>query len=401
MIVVGGGILGAAAALHLIREGAGKVLLLERGRTGMGTSAAGAGFIDPWAAGSNPHLGPEELAVEDYGLRFYGRLSEEYPAAAYLRNGCLWIAIDEEQWNRLAPILDYPSVRTQVLEPAEIACVTELVRGDSVLRGLFHPDSGQVSAPGATRSMATEFQRSGGLLEEHRPVLGLITERGRVAGVQTAQGNVVSDRVVLAAGAWSNELLCAHGLFLPMVPLVVSRIVTEPLDVPRSTPPLFVPGVAEGEDEVGYLYMRGEDGRLLWGAHYSAPPRTLFVDRPVAERFDQLPHDGIRELQRAAQRAAAVVPLLARYRSITVSHGVPCFTADNRSLVGAIPGLEGLFVLAGCNEMGVTHAPGFGKVIAELVVHGAADLTSVSPWHPGRFDDALRTGADVLARLDG
>ena len=399
VIVVGAGVFGAAAALHLVREGAGHVVLLERDGVGEGTSAAGAGFIDPWAAGSNPHLGPEELAVEEYGLDFYARLAQDHPEVAHRANGCLWIAIDDEQWERLTPILGYPSVQTQVLEPDEIGDVTELVRTDAVRGGVFHPSSGQVSAPGAAKSMATEFQRAGGSLEERRPVVGLVVEGGSVGGVQTTRGPIVSDVVVLALGAWGNDLLAPHGLFLAMVPLVVSRIVTEPLDVPPATPPFFVPGVTEGEDEVGYLYLRGEQGRLLWGAHYSAAPRLMFVDQPVAARFDQLPLDGIQELQRAGERAASVVPLLARYRSITVAHGVPCYTPDNRSLVGAIPQLEGLFVLAGCNEMGVTHAPGFGQVLAEMVVHGASRLTSTEPWRPERFDGLVHTGRDVLARL--
>jgi glycine/D-amino acid oxidase-like deaminating enzyme len=401
VIVIGGGVFGTAAALHLVTEGVGKVVLLERDGVAEGTSAAGAGFIDPWAAGSNPHLGPEELAVEDYGLGFYAQIANEHPEVAHLQNGCLWVAIDEEQWERLTPILDYPSVRTEVLEPEEIGAVTELVRTEAVRRGVFHPDSGQVSAPGAARSMAREFERRGGRLEERRPVLGLAVERGRIAGVETNRGPIRSDRVIMAQGAWSNQLLAAHGVFLPMVPLVVSRIVTEPLGVPGATPPFFVPGVTEGEDEVGYLYVRGEQGRLLWGAHYSAAPRLMFVDRPVAGRFDQLPLDGIQELQRAGKRAAAVVPLLARYRSITVAHGVPCYTPDNRSLVGAVPDLEGLFVLAGCNEMGVTHAPGFGRVLAELIVHGAPRLTSCEPWRPERFDGIVATGGDVLERLGG
>lgn len=401
VIVIGGGVFGTAAALHLVTEGAGDVMLLERDGIAEGTSAAGAGFIDPWAAGSNAHLGSEELAVEDYGLGFYAQLADEHPEVTHLRNGCLWIAIDEQQWERLIPMLDYPSVRTEILEPEEIGAVTSLVRTEAVTRGVFHPDSSQVSAPGAARSMAREFECRGGRLEERRPVVRLAVEGGRVAGVETSRGPIRSDRVVVALGAWSNQLLAAHKVFLPMVPLVVSRIVTEQLEVPGATPPFFIPGVTEGEDEVGYLYLRGEQGRLLWGAHYSAAPRLTFVDRPVAGRFDQLPLDGIQELQRAGERAAAVVPLLGRYRSITVAHGVPCYTPDNRSLVGAVPDLEGLFVLAGCNEMGVTHAPGLGRVLAELVVHGAPRLTSCEPWRPERFDGIVATGGDVLARLGG
>jgi sarcosine oxidase subunit beta len=401
VIVIGAGVLGTSAAFHLVTGGAGDVALLERDAIGQGTSAAGAGFIDPWAAGSNPHLGSEELAVEAYGLDLYAQFGEEYRDLAYLGNGCLWVAIDEEQWDRLTPMLDYPSVQTEVLEPDEVAALTDLVRRDSVVRGIYHRDSGHVSAPAAARCLAAEFVRAGGRLLVRQPVISLIVEAGRVRGVETSQGRLLSDRVVMAAGAWCNELLSAHGVFLPIVPLVVSRILTEPLGVPASTPAFFIPGVAEGEDEVGYLYARGESGRLLWGAHYSSSPRTMFVDRPVAERFDQLPLDGVQELQRAAARAASVVPILGRYRSITVAHGAPCYTADNRSLVGPVPELDGLFVLAGCNEMGVTHAPGFGKIIADLIVHGESALAPSDAWHPDRFDSQLCSASDVLRRIDG
>jgi sarcosine oxidase, subunit beta len=401
VIVIGGGVFGTSAALHLLTGGAGDVALLERDAVGQGTSAAGAGFIDPWAAGSNPHLGPEELAVEAYGLDLYARLGEEHRDLSYFGNGCLWVAIDEAQWDRLTPMLDYPSVQTDVLQPNEVAALTDLVCQDSVVRGIYHRDSGHVSAPGAARCLAGEFVRAGGRVLERQPVVRLIVEAGRVRGVETSQGRLLSDRVVMAAGAWCNELLSDHGVFLPIVPLVVSRILTEPLGVPASTPAFFVPGVADGEDEVGYLYARGESGRLLWGAHYSCSPRTMFVDRPVAERFDQLPLDGVEELRRAAARAAPVVPLLGSYRSTTVAHGVPCYTADNRSLVGPVPELEGLFVLAGCNEMGVTHAPGFGKIIADMIVHGESALAPADAWRPDRFDGQLSSARDVLRRVDG
>jgi sarcosine oxidase, subunit beta len=400
VIVVGAGVFGTSVALHLVQEGAGDVVLLERDGVGQATSAAGAGFVDPWAAGSNPNLGPEELAIEEYGLAFYASLTERDPQVAYLPNGCLWLAVDAAQLQRLAPILDYPAIPTQLLEPEDVAELTEVVRPEAIVGGIFHPRSGQVSAPGAARAIAAAFAADGGRLRVRSPVLRLLVEDATVRGVETEHGRILSDRVVLAVGAWTNRLLSAYGVFLPMVPLVVSRIVTEPLGIPRSTPPLFIPGVAEGEDATGYLYARGDGGRLLWGAHYAAPPRTAFVDRPLMERFDQLPLDGIDELRRAATRAAASVPALGRYTSVTVAHGAPCFTPDNRSLVGPVDEIGGLFVLAGCNEMGVTHAPGFGRALAERIVHGAGRLASIEPLRPGRFGDSLGTEGDVLALVD-
>lgn len=398
-VVVGAGIFGASVAFHLLELGAGDVTLLDRDGVTQATSAAGAGFIDPWAAGSNPFLGPEELAVEHYGLRFYGELAQEDDQVGHRANGCLWLATDEAQWQRLEPILAHGTVETRVLDADAIEALTELVPARAGLRGILHPASGQVSAPGAGRAIVARFVRGGGRLQERRPMLRLLVKRGRVSGVDTPWGAVATDTVVLAAGAWTNQLLAAHGVFLAMVPFVVSRIVTEPLGVPLDTPAMFLPGVAEGEDELGYLYLRGEHGRLLWGAHYDAPPRELFVDQPVPERFDQLPLDGVHELRHAADRAAAVVPLLGRHRSVTAAHGAPCYTPDGRSFVGEVPGIDGLHALAGCNETGVTHAPGFGRALAEHIVTGASSLAPLSPWRLDRFGDGLRSGRDVMASL--
>jgi glycine/D-amino acid oxidase-like deaminating enzyme len=398
-VVVGGGIFGASAALHLAQAGVGEVWLLERDGVAQATSAAGAGFVDPWAAGSNGELGDDYLAVENYGLTFYEELGAEDDGVGFRRNGMLWLAKDEEQWQRLSPITAHGAVETKVLEPDEVEALTPIVAASGVVRGVLHPGGGQVSAPGASRAIARRFAQVGGHLAVRRPVTALLVDDNRIRGVDTLHGRILSDSVVLAAGAWTNALLRPHGVFLPMVPLVVSRVVTEPLDVPLDTPPMFIPGVAGGEGDFGYFYLRGENGRLLWGAHAEAPPRHQFVDATVPERFDQLPLDGVEEIHQAAKRAATVVPLLGRFRSLTVAHGAPCYTPDNRSFVGEIPAIEGLYVLAGCNESGVTHAPGFGRVIAERIVHGEGRLAPLTGWRVDRFGDDMRTEQDVVERL--
>ena len=84
VVVIGGGILGATAALHLAEAGAGAVVLLEREPAlGTQTTAAGAGFVGYWA-------GELEAELAEYGMRFYtdlrplGRRSRRAPGRAAL-----------------------------------------------------------------------------------------------------------------------------------------------------------------------------------------------------------------------------------------------------------------------------------------------------------------------------
>src|SRR5438874_9893826 len=90
VVVIGGGILGAAAAWHLADAGAGEVMLLERGPAlGTQTTAAGAGFVGYWA-------GELEAELAGYGMRFYTALADLTGADAGVRRvGLLFPALSE------------------------------------------------------------------------------------------------------------------------------------------------------------------------------------------------------------------------------------------------------------------------------------------------------------------
>src|SRR5687767_683549 len=96
--VIGGGIIGACTALHLVREGVSNVVLLERDDVAQGTSAAAAGFVAMWAAGYIGQWGEEEVALERYGLAFYDDLAARGHDLDHRPNGTLWIASDEPTW---------------------------------------------------------------------------------------------------------------------------------------------------------------------------------------------------------------------------------------------------------------------------------------------------------------
>jgi sarcosine oxidase, subunit beta len=394
-VVVGGGILGACAAAHLLEAGVSDVLLLERDGVGQATSSAGAGFVGIWANGYLPAWKNEEVELERYGLDFYRRLADEGYEFGYKQNGNLWAATTDEAWRAfLEPIANHEGVpERKVLTPDEVVEVTGIIAAQAVIGGVLFPNGCQVSAPQASMAVAERFAARGGRLEARRPVERIVVEQGRVTAVETQRGRVDTGIAVLAAGAWTNALLRPLGLWAPMVPLVQSRIVTEPIGVPPTMPTLML-------QEFSFIWLREENGGLLWGSSYEEAPRLAFLDEDPPDRFDNLPLDGIFKVQRDGLEASKAIPVLARYRSMTVAQGAPCYTADLRGIVGPVPEIEGLYVVGGCNEAGITHAPGWGKLLAELVVDGSASLTDVDAFRIDRFGDRLRSGADVVAEMD-
>ena len=372
------------------------VLLLERDGLAQGTSSAGAGFIGMWGAGYIAAWDGEELEIEEYGLAFYDRLARDGYSFGYKRNGTLWAATSEDAWNaHIESLVRHPHVADKrVLKPEEVEELTGIVSATGIYRGFMHPSGAYVSAPRATLAMADRFAQRGGRIALRRPVERILVENGRARGVETGTGRIEADAVVIACGAWTNSLLAGHGLWLPMVPLVASRIVTEHLNLPGTMPTIMMP-------EFAFIWLREEDGALLWGCDYNCFPHTTFVDRPVPDRFDQLPLDGVLYSQQIGTQAAGAIPILLRYRSLTIAHGAPTFTPDQRGIVGGLADIDGLYALGGCNEGGVSHGPGWGKLVAELIVAGTASSPVADPFSPHRFGESYRAGPDVLEALEG
>ncbi|KQQ20799.1 hypothetical protein ASF48_09430 [Rathayibacter sp. Leaf299] len=385
-IVVGAGLFGTATALHLAQAGA-RVVLVDSGAAAQGTTAAGAGFVGLWAAGYAWYWNESERDLEQYGIDFYRGLA----GPIHLREtGSAWLAVTEEGVrDHLGPLAAHPlrPEGARSLSPDEAA---ELVPGldpAAVAGGFAHPGGIQISAPDAGLALVAAARAAGVEVIEHTAVAEVVAADGRASGVRTADGRVLgADAVVLAAGSWTNALLAPLGRRLPLARVVASRLTTRPFGLPP-LPTLMLP-------ELDGLWVREHLGGLTYGngVGYEALGEAAADRRPqctdLIERMD-----------------AHLAPILARLlpssadavRDTEWTQGVVSYTADRRFLAGPIPELPGLFVAAGDNESGVTHGPGLGRLVAELVLEGRSSLGDASRYAPGRF--APQPFADEAAVL--
>lgn len=389
VVVIGGGILGCATALHLLAAGVPRVRLLERDDVGGGTTAAGGGFLGNWTP-----QGPEAAAYR-YSREFYSGLHADGVDIDYRENSMLFVAASESAWEDLRRNDDRS---TRAVSPQEIEELTEgVVRAAAIRGGLHDRDGAQVHAPKVVAALAARVRAAGGTIDTRRPVTEITTRGGRIEAVQTPHGPVACDAVVVAAGAWSSDLCRQLGWFLPVVPQVTSRITTAERQVPLTLPMLFFSGLVPDEPGGGtMLWVRGHHGGLLWGGTYEVNPRHILVDAPVPDRLDELPIDGVLEILRVADRGAKVIPALPGRDRLLVRHGAPCYTPDMRALVGPIPGVSGGYVLAGDNESGITYGPGYARALAELVAGGRDDDHEFDPLRPDRFGDTFTSQQQVL-----
>lgn len=399
VVIVGGGIMGMSLALHLLQVGARNVRLLERDGLFEGTTSAGAGFLSPWSVLSPLHGAESKvLPIELYGLQFYADLQAAGYDIGYRRNGVLWVTASEgagirdkdQPWLAADP-------NSVMLGPDQITELTGgVVLGDRVQGALYMPNGAQITPVKVGAALAHRITELGGVIETRRPITGLRVHGGRALGVDTPTGQVDCGTVVIAAGAWSGALLSEVGFFLPTFPQITSRIITEPIGIPETMPTLMLLGTLPDEPGGGtVLWGRWHDGGLLWGGVYTTYPRDILVDAPVPDRFDDLPTDGVIEDQRVA-RAASYMPTLSQQTSLRIKHGAPCYTADEMALVGPVPGVVGLYALAGDNEQGITQSPGYGRALAEHIAGGSSDFVDLYHWRLDRFGDRFHNQAQVM-----
>ncbi|MBA1142321.1 NAD(P)/FAD-dependent oxidoreductase [Mesorhizobium neociceri] len=396
VVIVGGGIFGCAIAWHLQERGVTDISLIERDGLFSGTSSAAAGFISIWAV-SAATQGAEEARLERYGLEFYAALHARNEID-FRQNGLLWVAGNEVSWSHMQSMVAHPEEpSTHRLDPVQVQEITGgVVPAGRILGGVLQPTAGQLSASKVGPAMAEELSRGGLRVDAHCSVLSLVVRQGRVVGVETSVGYIATERVVIAAGAWSNALLEPHGIYLPMVPHVATRLMTRPLEIPVSMPALFLTGIAPDGQSGNVLWVRQHEGGLVFGGMYTAYPRDMFVETTVPTRFDDVPIDGALEVQRRADLAVPMLPAFSRRSGLKVKQGAPLYTPDRRLLAGAVPGIDGLYVASGDNEFGMTHGPGLGRAMAEHITgHAGQPWVGLEQWRMDRFGKRYRNAAQV------
>lgn len=375
-MVVGGGIVGASIAYHLTRRDLTDVVIIEQGQVTSGTTWHAAGLVSQLKASRSL----TELAT--YSARLFEELEDETgQATGYRTPGSISVAADPERWEEIlrgASMGAAIGVESRVLEPDELAERWPLINPDGLVGALYLPGDGQTSPVDTTRALVQGARQRGATLVEGVAVTGVTTTGNqatgrRVTGVQTEQGPVEAEIVILAAGMWTRHLAATVGVDVPLQACEHFYLVTEPIEgLDRNTPTLRDPG--------NYTYIKEETGKLMVG---------FFEPRGKVWNLDGVPrHFAFGTLDEdwdhvgpVFERAIQRVPMLAECGIQLLFNGPEAFTPDGVYHLGPAPDLDGCWVAAGFNSVGIQSAGGAGWALAEWIAdqHPPTDLTAVDP----------------------
>ncbi|KQR77256.1 D-amino acid oxidase [Burkholderia sp. Leaf177] len=416
--IIGGGIVGVAAAYELARFGV-SVALFEKGYIGAEQSSRNWGFVRQ----QNRDL--LELPLAMRSLRRWGELSDEIGFdLGFRRTGILYgsdnpTEIEKwEEWGRAARQQGFVSHMLSASEIREISGVQH----PNFKAGVWSPDDGRAEPSMAAPAIAEGAKKFGANIYQTCAVRGFDISAGRISGVVTERGLVRSSTVICAGGAWSSRLCRQYGIALPSANIVGSAMRTS-----------VAPEVTNGCLSAGNFAMR----RRIDGAYTLAVPGhgrmeltpqglgyaakfyevyrskvakklkirigKSFFNGPEAAGTWSLDDISPFEKQRvlnpspdhewaaiALRRVISAYPVLSQVRVVQMWAGLIDTTPDLFPVISTVDQLPGLVIASGFSGHGFATGPGAGQLIAEMVTN-RQPFTDISDYRLSRFSDGSAT----------
>ncbi|MGH3122946.1 MAG: FAD-dependent oxidoreductase, partial [Streptosporangiaceae bacterium] len=270
----------------------------------------------------------------------------------------------------------------------ELADMWPLARTDDVLSAFYVADEGRADPVGVATSLAKGARQLGVRVVEGVTATGVETRGRRVSAVLTGAGRIETEVVVNAAGMWARQFGALAGVGVPLQAAEHYYLLTD--TVPGMDPDL---PVIEDPDNYGYYRPEG-DGMLVGLFEPVAAPWSL-DGVPAGFSFGKISPDWER-MEPFLGPALDRIPVLSETGVRTFFCGPESFTADVRPLLGPAPELDGYFVAAGLNSLGILSGGGVGSMLAHWIVDGVppVDATSVAIDRTHEYETSRRFRAE-------
>ncbi len=387
VVIVGGGVMGCSIAYHLAHLGWTDVVLLEQHQLTAGTTWHAAGLIT--SAGMTDETA---LFFSRYSRELYTRLEQETGHSTGFRPvGHISLATTprrQEALRREAAWMHGFGVDDVEISPRELADLWPLARTDDVLSAFYVADEGRADPVGVATSLAKGARQRGVRVAEGVTATGVETRGRQVCAVLTDAGRIETEVVVNAAGMWARQFGALAGVGVPLQAAEHYYLLTD--TVPGMDPDL---PVIEDPDNYGYYRPEG-DGMLVGLFEPVAAPWSL-DGVPGGFSFGKIPPDWER-MEPFLGPALGRIPVLSDTGVRTFFCGPESFTADVRPLLGPAPELDGYFVAAGLNSLGILSGGGVGSMLAHWIVDGVppVDATSVAIDRTHGYETSRRFRAE-------
>ncbi len=364
VVIIGGGIIGLSIAYYLARKRAGRIVLLEKGQLGEGSTGRCVGGIrTQFSTELNIRFSLESLKT-------FERFEEEFGVnPEFKKIGYLFLATTENEIGVFGENITLQrkfNIPVEFLSPEEIRSRWPYLRTEDILGGTFCSWDGYAGPNEVLSGFVSGAKRAGVKIYEGTEVVGISLVKGRVQSVKTESEEILTPAAVNAGGPYAASIGEMAGIRIPVKPLRRQIFVTAPFHLTTHPIPLTI------DFHRGWYFRQEGNGLLLSGPLDPEPSFNLNTEYEA--------------MAETSENAISRVPALEKAQIARGWAGLYEISPDHHAILGKVPGAEGLILANGFSGHGFQHSPAVGKVISELITDGVASTIDISPLSIERFE---------------
>ncbi len=392
VVIIGGGVGGAAVAHHLARLGERDVVLLERDELTSGSTFHSAGLVGQLRSS----VSLTRLMMDSVEL--YRTLDCGWVQCGGVRLACT-PEREQEALRQVAWAKTF-GLPLELISAEEARALFPLMSTEGVRCGTYLASDGYLDPSLLTTALVDGARAGGARVFTHTRVTGIDVERAaggraRVRGVQTEWGPIAAEVIVNAGGMFAAEIGRMAGVRVPVVPFAHEYLVTQPFReraAGEHLPTLRDPDLL--------IYFREEGAGLVMGGYERrSAPWALderLLDAIPPDFNGRLLEEDWPRFEEIAENSSRRVPAMDEITVTRLINGPEAFTPDNEFCLGESE-VAGLFVAAGFCAHGLAGAGGIGRVIAEWILAGEP-TSDVWEMDIRRFGAQFRSPSYTLKR---
>ena len=350
VIIVGGGIIGCAAAYYLTKKGC-SVLVLEGSKDiGNGGSSRNGGGV------RQSGRDPRELPLAMYGIKnLWPTLSEELEVdCEYHQDGNLRLGKTEKHLEILQGLADRAracGLDVRMIDGDEVRAINPYL-SDEVIGASWCPTDGHANPLTTTLGYYKMARRLGARFITEEPVIALKKIKGHLRQVITAENVYECDTVILAAGLGSRDIAATVGIDIPMQPAMLESLVTE------AQPPMFDQML--GTAEADFYGHQTKHGSFVFGGTSGLEGFTKDNHTPVTSSISE---------PSTCRGIIKYFPILKDAKIVRTWAGWMDLCADKVPVISPVSEVPGLILACGFSGHGFGIAPAVGTVLSQLALH--------------------------------
>jgi sarcosine oxidase subunit beta len=363
IVIIGGGISGLATAFNLASRGMKDVVVVEKDYLMSGsTGRCGAGVRQQWGTEMN-------CALSKASCEIFENINEilDYEGdIEFKQGGYLLMAITEkevEQFKKNIELQHRMGINSVLLTPQEALEIVPELNIEGILACAFHQKDGHANPFHTMVAYAEAAKRHGVEIYTYTEVTGIDVQGGRVKGVQTNRGYISTDKILIAAGAWSRHVGELAGVEVPVRPERHQILVTEPVN------PILKPMIMSF---AGNIYLQQEPGgEFIMG--FGPAEHETYTTTSTWDFIETM-----------CKKATHYLPYMKNVRVVRQWAGLYEMSPDAQPILGKAEEVEGVYLATGFSGHGFMFGPITGQLMAEYIL-GLPTTIPIDRMDVGRF----------------